>query len=181
MEGRDPAGTGDSAALVAVGRISGVHGIRGWVKVFSYTDPRENVLRYPEWWLTRGRERRLFRVRDGRSGRTIVAALESMEDRDAAEAWIGAEIAVERSSLPDPGEGRYYWADLVGLEVRDGRGERLGRVERMLETGAHDVMVVGREQGEDLLIPFVLQEIVQAVCLKEGRIVVDWDVDWEWS
>ncbi len=178
MEGRDPADTGDPATLVTVGRISGVHGIRGWVKVFSYTDPRENVLSYPEWWLTRGRERRVFRVRDGGSaGRTIVATLESIEDRDAAQEWIGAEIAVERSRLPDPGEGQYYWADLVGLEVRDSRGERLGRVERMLETGAHDVMVVGREEGEDLLIPFVVDGIVQAVCLEEGRIVVDW----EWS
>ncbi len=178
MEERNPAGSVDPDALVAVGRISGVHGVRGLVKVFSYTDPRENVLSYPEWWLTRGRERRRFRVRDGHfGGRTIVAALESIEDRDAAQAWIGAEIAVERSSLPDPGEGQYYWADLVGLEVRDSRGERLGRVERMLETGAHDVMVVRREEGEELLIPFVVDDTVRAVCLEEGRIVVDW----EWS
>jgi 16S rRNA processing protein RimM len=178
VEERDPAGPGDPRALVTVGRITGVHGVRGRVKVFSYTDPRDNVLSYPEWWLTRGRERRLFRVRDGHSGgRTITAALESIEDRDAAEAWIGAEIAVERSSLPDPGEGQYYWADLVGLEVCDGRGERLGSIERMLETGAHDVMVVRREEGDELLIPFVVGEIVQAVRLEEGRVVVDW----EWS
>lgn len=178
MEERDPAATGDRVTLVALGRISGVHGIRGWVKVFSYTDPRENVLSYPEWWLLRGRERRLVRVQEGRAGgRTITAALESIEDRDAAEEWVGAEIAVERSSLPDPGEGEYYWADLIGLEVRDGRGERLGRVGRMLETGAHDVMVVERGEGEDLLIPFVIDRIVQAVRLKEGCIVVDW----EWS
>jgi len=173
VEGREPADAGD---LVSLGRISGVHGVRGWVKVFSYTAPRENVLSYPEWWLIRGRRRRLFRLQDGRAGgRTIVAALESIEDRDAAEAWIGAEIAVARSSLPDPGEGQYYWADLIGLEVRDGAGERLGRVERMLETGAHDVMVIEREEDEDLLIPFVVDEIVKAVRLDEGHIVVDWN------
>lgn len=181
MEGRVPAETGDLGdlgGLVALGRISGVHGIRGWVKVFSYTDPRENVLCYPEWWLIRGRERRLVRVRDGRAGgRTITAALESIEDRDAAEEWVGAEIAVERSSLPEPGEGEFYWADLIGLEVRDSRGERLGRVGQMLETGAHDVMVVERGEGEDLLIPFVIDRIVKAVRLEEGCIVVDW----EWS
>jgi 16S rRNA processing protein RimM len=175
VDGREPA---DAEELIALGRISGVHGVRGWVKVFSYTDPRENVLGYPEWWLTRGRERRLFRVRDGRAGgRTIIAELESIEDRDAAEAWVGAEIAVERSSLPDPAEGEYYWADLIGLEVRDSRGERLGRIGQMLETGAHDVMVIGREEGDDLLIPFVIDEIVKAVRLEEGCIVVDW----EWS
>jgi len=175
VEGGDPAGTGD---LVILGRISGVHGIQGWVKVFSYTEPRENVLSYPEWWLTSGRERRLVRLREGRAGgRTIIAALESIEDRDEAEAWIGAEIAVERSSLPDPAEGEYYWADLIGLEVRDSRGERLGRVGRMLETGAHDVMVVERGEGEDLLIPFVIDRIVKAVRPEEGCIVVDW----EWS
>jgi 16S rRNA processing protein RimM len=175
VDERDPAHTGD---LVTLGRISGVHGVQGWVKVFSYADPRENVLSYPEWWLIRGRERRRVRVRDGRAGgRTIIAALESIEDRDAAEEWVGAEIAVERSSLPEPGEGEYYWADLIGLDVRDGRGQRLGRVGRMLETGAHDVMVVERGEGEDLLIPFVIDRIVKAVRLEEGCIVVDW----EWS
>ncbi len=178
MEGREPAGAGDLVAPITLGQISGVYGILGWVKVFSYTNPRENVLAYPRWWLSRGRERRLVRVRDGRAeGRTIIAALESIEDRDTAEEWVGAEIAVERSSLPEPGEGEYYWADLIGLDVRDSRGERLGRVGQMLETGAHDVMVVERGEGEDLLIPFVVDRIVKLVRLNEGCIVVDW----EWS
>ncbi len=165
-------------APVVVGRISGVYGVRGWVKVFSYTDPRENVLGYPEWWLGKGERRRRLRVLDGRSqGKTVIAALESVEDRDAASEWIGAEIAVERASLPDPGEGQYYWTDLIGLEVRDGHGQRLGRIGQMLETGAHDVMVVEREAGEDLLIPFVIDETVKTVRPESGCVVVDWEWD----
>jgi 16S rRNA processing protein RimM len=161
---------------VVLGRVSGAHGVRGWVKVYSYTDPRENVLDYPDWWLFQGRRKRRFRVIEGRPhGKTVIAALESVDDRDAASEWIGAEIVVERDSLPDPGEGQFYWAELIGLDVRDGRGEHLGRIRQLLETGAHDVMVIERGAGEDLLIPFVFGRTVKAVLPENGCVVVDWE------
>ena len=169
-------GHDDAAALVALGRISSVYGVKGWVKVFSYTHPRENVLGYREWWLEKeGREQR-FRVAEGRpQGRTIVAKLEGLEDRDQAMAWVGAEILVRRTSLPPLREGEFYWADLLGLEVRSAAGEPIGRVAQMLETGAHDVMRVECDRGEDILIPFVFDETVTEVNPAEGYLVIDWE------
>lgn len=169
-------GHDDRETTVALGRISGVFGVNGWVKVFSYTEPRENVVSYREWWLEKAGRKRRFRVTDGRpQGRTIVAKLEEVDDRDEASAWVGADILVDRSSLPSLPNGEFYWADLVGLEVRDARGGTIGRLAQMLETGAHDVMCVECERGEEILIPFVFDETVIEVCPAEGYLVVDWE------
>ncbi len=169
-------GHDDSETTVALGRVSGVFGVNGWVKVFSYTEPRENVVSYREWWLEKAGRKQRFRVTDGRpQGRTIVAKLDELDDRDEASAWVGADILVDRSSLPTLPTGEFYWADLVGLEVRDARGETIGRLAQMLETGAHDVMCVERAGGEEVLIPFVFDETVTEVHPAEGFLVVDWE------
>lgn len=153
-----------------------MYGVKGWVKVFSYTAPRENLVRYPEWWLLRDGDRHRMRLVEARpQGQTIVAKLDTLRDRDEAAEWIGAQIAVPRSSMPEPDEGEYYWVDLIGLEVRDVAGERIGRIGQMLETGAHDVMVIERDLGDDLLIPFAVDDVVTEVCLDGGYLVVDWE------
>ncbi|GIX22141.1 MAG: ribosome maturation factor RimM [Gammaproteobacteria bacterium] len=166
------------ADAVLVGRVVGLFGVRGWVRVESYTAPRENIGRYAPWELRLAARRARFEPRAVRAqGRGLVAALVGIDDRDAAASWLGAEIHVEAARLPPPAPGEYYWKDLIGLAVVNRSGERLGVVRRLLETGAHDVLVVDGEAGE-YLIPFALGRTVDAVSLEEGWIAVDWQADW---
>lgn len=159
--------------LVRLGEICGVYGVRGWVKLFSFTDPRTNLLDYSDWLLEHDGGSRRVHVESARqSGRHLIAKLEGVDDRDAALTLIGAVISVERSRLPPCAPGEYYWADLEGLEVRNESGASLGRVERLLATGANDVLVL---DGGDRMIPFVTDRIVRSVDLSAGVIVVDWD------
>lgn len=164
---------------VELGRISGLFGVRGWVKVHSYTEPRENIVSFSEWILERDGDSHKLAVEAGhRQGRTVVAKLRGIDDRDAARAWLGAGVFVERSALPPCEPGEYYWVDLEGLAVRNTRGEHLGEVERMMATGANDVIVLSG--GGDRLIPFVLDSVVRSVDLDAGVIVVAWDSSfWE--
>ena len=182
-EDADPPGTRrraePGARAVILGRISGLYGVRGWVKVYSYTEPREALLEYREWLVGEPGAWTALAVAEARThGRTLVARLAGTEDRDAAAAYVGADVAVHREALPATEKGEYYWSDLEGLEVRHRDGRILGRVSRMLGTGAHDVMVVRAERQErEVLIPFVPGEFVLAVDLDKGVI----DVDWEWD
>lgn len=165
--------------LVTLGRISGAHGIKGWVKVHSFTEPRDNVIRFDRWVLLQDGERREVVVEggNGASGK-VRAKLRGVEDRDAALALIGAEIAVARTALPACEPGEYYWTDLEGLAVRNTRGESLGTVDYLFASGAHDMLVL--EGGSERLIPFVTGQVVREVDLEQRVIVVDWDADyWE--
>lgn len=165
-------------ARVVVGRVSGVFGVRGWVKVHSYTEPRVNVLGYGPWWLSRpdGPARR-YTVTEGREhGKTVVAHLEGVDDREAAVALMDRTIEVERDRLPAAAPGEYYWADLENLRVRTRDGVELGRVDYMLATPAHDVMVIRGDR--ERLVPFVQGEYVHRVDLDAGVIEVDWDPDY---
>ena len=165
-----------ASSPVVLGRISGLFGVRGWVKVFSYTEPREAVLNYKGLLLGRDGEWQSAKVAEGqRHGKSVILRLEGIDDRDQAAALIGADIGAERQDLPKPEDGHYYWADLVGMSVIHRDGTELGKVRDLLETGAHDVMVVEGEQ--EILIPFVLNEFVLGVDLVSRRI----DVDWEWD
>lgn len=162
---------------VILGRVTGLFGVRGWVKIYSYTEPREAVLGYGPWWLRRdGSDWRQVRVTEGqRHGRSVVARLDGYDDRDAAAELLDADIAVAPEALPEPAEGQYYWHDLAGLEVVHRDGTRLGRVARILETGANDVLVV--EGDRERLIPFVPEKVILDVDLANGEILVDWEWD----
>lgn len=160
---------------VAVGRIAGVFGIKGWVRVFSYTDPPENILGYGPW-LVGEREPVAYRVVDGaRHGRGIVAHLEGVNDRDVARALIGQGVWVPRDRFQVADPGQYYWSDLIGLRVVNGEGAELGHVQEILETGANDVLVVGGERRR--LLPFVTGTVVKSVDLAGRVINVEWDAD----
>ena len=173
-------------AFVALGYISGLYGVRGWVKVFSYTQPREQILDYPNWHISA--DKSLDRpeaqppaeatpVESGRRhGKGVIAKLAGVDDRDAAAALIGSGIFVPRAQLPQTQPGEYYWSDLAGCEVQDAQGRLLGTVDHLLETGAHDVLVLD-PQGKRM-IPFVAEKIVLGVDLERGVIRVDWDAAW---
>ncbi len=161
---------------VVLGRIAGVFGVKGWVKVFSHTEPREAILEYRDWLLKRGDSWQAVTVEDGkRHGKSVIAKLAEVEDREAAAELCDVEIAVPREDLPQTKAGEYYWADLEGLQVVHRDGRSLGKVSYVMATGANDVLVVDGE-GESL-IPFVMGEVILDVDLAKGQI----NVDWEWD
>lgn len=162
---------------VLLGKVVGVFGVKGWVKLQSHTEPRDALFDYLPWILRqRGTERSIDEVEGRAQGRGLVASFPAVGTRDAAEALIGAEIWVERSTLPKPRQGEYYWVDLEGLAVQTSAGQSLGRVSHLFATGANDVLVA-IEGERERLIPFITDEVVKRVDLAAGLIVVDWDPD----
>ena len=166
---------GDGQRFVTLGRVSGAHGIQGWVKVHSDTSPREGIVGYSPWYLVREGRRECWKVNAGRlQGKAVVAKLAGCNDRDTAESLAGAEIAIPRSQLPATSRpGEYYWADLVGMRVETLDGVELGRIEQLFETGANDVIVVVGER--ERLLPYTWQQVVREVDLEQGVMRVDWD------
>ncbi|MCW8856549.1 MAG: ribosome maturation factor RimM [Kangiella sp.] len=161
-----------------VGKLNGASGIKGWVKVFSYTDPKENILNYSPWYLKLNGQWQQVSIINGREqGKTVVAQLEGCNDRNTAESYRGVEIAIDESQLPQLEEGEYYWRDLVGLTVVNVAGDEMGTVEKMMETGANDVLVVKTASKEELLIPYVPEYSVMKVDLESKQITVDWEFD----
>jgi 16S rRNA processing protein RimM len=161
---------------VVLGRVSGLFGVRGWVKIFSGTDPREGIIEYSPWQLRVRNEWRSVTVEAGqRHGKNVVVKLSGVDDRDAAVALQDAEIAVWRSQLPRARADEIYWADLEGLSVRTEAGIELGTVDHLLETGANDVLVVKGER--ERLIPFIREQVVKDIDLDRRVLVVDWDPD----
>ena len=158
-----------------VGRVVGVYGIQGWVKLESFTDPRMRIFDYQPWELATSAGPIQARIAGGRpQGRGLVARLEGIDDRDAAAGLVGATVHVRRSALPDPGPGEVYWADLEGLDAVTEQGVRLGSVDHLFATGANDVLVV-RDGKRERLIPFVRDEVVRDIDLERGTITLDWD------
>lgn len=161
---------------VVLGRINGLYGVRGWVKVYSYTEPRDNILNYSPWQVYYQGQWREMRPLEGRSqGKGVVVHVEGFDDRDLAATLIGSEIAISREQMPPSRPGEYYWADLEGCRVVTTEGVELGTVSGLFETGANDVMVVKGER--ERLLPFVQPDVVRQVDLDQGLIEVDWDPD----
>jgi 16S rRNA processing protein RimM len=162
------------ASQIVLGHVAGVHGIKGWIKIHSHTDPRDAIFDYQPWLL--GDNGKAIKLVEGKvSGKMLLAHLEDIDSRDAAEALQGQKIAVGREKLPPLQDQEFYWADLVGLEVLNQDGTVLGRVREMLATGANDVMVVSGDR--ERLIPFVMDLYVSQVDLYQGIVKVDWDPD----
>ncbi|MEI6333856.1 MAG: ribosome maturation factor RimM [Methylococcaceae bacterium] len=161
---------------INVGKISGVFGIKGWVKVFSFTECRENILSYSPWLLKKDSETRLIAVIDGKlQGKAVVAQLDGVNDRDQAASFMGWDIYITPEQLPKVAKDEYYWSDLIGLNVETDLGVQLGVVESLLETGANDVVIVKGER--ERVIPFLQGQTIMAIDLEAGRMVVDWDPD----
>lgn len=159
---------------IVLGRIVGVHGVSGWIKLESHTQPRTGIFRYRPWILRhRGEEREIPAAQGREQGRGLVASIDGIATREEAQALIGAEILVPRSALPPPRPGEYYWIDLEGLRVIGPQGVELGHVSHLFTTGANDVMSVAGER--ERLIPFITGNVVKRVDFDAGLIEVDWD------
>ena len=190
QQGQD---TDKTPEIVILGRITGVYGVKGWVKVFSYTDPMEAIVDYNPW-LIRAENRKnapwsKVKLKAGkRHAKTVVAKLENCNDRDAAMAYIGTEIAIEEQQLKELTEqDEYYWRDLIGLRVINQQDVELGVVKSLMETGANDVLVVvseihtedgAKKKTIERLIPWTMNNAIITVDLEQKVIEVDWDPDY---
>ena len=168
----------EQKSTLLVGGISGAYGVKGWLKVSSYTDPPENIFEYSSWRLCTTHNGQLSRtvqlVHGKPHGKGLVVKLEGIDDRDKAESLKGLEIHIEREYVPEAESGHFYWADLEGLRVESRSGTVLGQVDHLLDTGSNDVLVVCGEARH--LIPFIYGDTVLSVDLEAGCIQVDWEV-----
>ncbi len=159
-----------------VGEVAGAFGVKGWVKIYSHTEPPQNILDYGPWLLNGQDGSKEYKVLSGRVNRSfVIASLEGVDDRDKALKLKACKISVPRDSLPPLEPGHYYWADLLGLRVENLDGAELGTIINMMSTGANDVIVA--KAGHERLIPFVMGRFVKEVNLAEGKMLVDWDSD----
>jgi 16S rRNA processing protein RimM len=159
---------------VVVGQIRGLYGVQGWVKVFSHTRSREGILGYAPLYLRIQGEWQAIVVEEGRlQGKGVVLKLRGYNHRDAAARLLGCDIAIRREQLSPLPPGEYYWAELEGLRVVTVDGIELGKIERLFETGANDVIVVAGER--ERLIPFLQGDVIKRIDLEQGVMQVDWD------
>lgn len=165
---------------LVVGRITSVYGVKGWVKLYSHTDPIEGIFKYPNWWLKTQKGWQPIVLNQGRlQGRGLVASVNGYTDRDQVKEICGSDIYIEQKELPKLDAGDYYWGQLEGLKVTTKEGIFLGKVEQLMETGANDVLVVRACEGsldrEERLIPYVPDMYVLNVDLEQQSMLVDWD------
>jgi len=188
--------------LILLGSINGVFGVRGWLKIYSDTKPRENIVKYRRWLIFKKSVQihstldqtldhvtpddwaEIEIIEGKRQGKNVVAKLEGVADREQAAALIGYQIAVRRSQLANLPEGEYYWSDLIGFEVLNTEGREFGQVDRIFETGANDVLVVdagdkgNNKDNPEILIPWVRDHYIIKVDVAARQIVVDWQEDY---
>lgn len=169
------------ADLVTLGKITTVYGIKGWVKIHSFTEPYDNLFEYLPWVLQVAGATESVDIDQVKwSGDTLVAHIVGCDDRDYARRYSGCLIQVAREQLPELEEGEYYWNDLLGLSVLSVSGDDFGAVTDFIETGSNDVLVVKRTSADqygikERLIPYLPEQVIQKVDLDAGQIVVDWE------
>ncbi|MBT3195899.1 MAG: ribosome maturation factor RimM [Candidatus Ruthia sp.] len=167
--------TTSSPKRLLVGKINGLFGVQGWVKIFSHTHPRKNILSYQPWHIkVDGQWQTLNIVKGREQGKTIVAQLKDINDRDQAKSMIGIDLYIEKSQLPKLPKGKHYWEDLIGLEVINQNNVVLGKVLNLVDTGANNVLVVNgkKEHWVPYIEPFLI-----SVDIDKQQILVDWDED----
>ena len=163
--------------MITVGRLHGAFGVRGELKLESFTAPENAILRYQPWTLrdAQGCERMVEGARGRAGAKGLVVTIPGIEGRDAAEAMRGTEVLVPRSALPPPAPGEYYWVDLEGLRVVNAEGVDFGTVSHLFSTGANDVLVARGDR--ERLIPFLEPDYIRSVDFDAGLVTVDWDAD----
>lgn len=167
--------------LIVLGKIVSVHGLQGAVKVYSFTDPIENILTYKEWILRKADEKFTVKLEQGRlQGKVLVAQLKNLTDREEARKLADYEICIPFDRLPVLESSEYYWHQLVGLKVINLQEQLLGNIDHLLETGANDVLVVKSTaesiDDKERLLPYI-DQCVLSIDLNVGEVKVDWDAE----
>jgi 16S rRNA processing protein RimM len=164
--------------IVIMGRIIAALGIKGWVKVKAFTASADGLAAYPVWWLEDRDGWTPFQVEDtALHAKGFGALFKGVADRSTAESLRGRNIGLPRDALPQLDADEIYWVDLIGLAVRNPKGDTLGKIDNLMETGANDVLVVKAEDGKQRLIPFIPQ-VVLSVDRDAGEVTVDWEADY---
>ena len=165
----------DNERRILLGRVTGAFGVRGEIKLESWTEPRLAIFNYQPWILRSpsGQESHISGVRGREASKTLVATFPGVDNRDTVETMRGTEIYIARSALPPPKPDEYYWVDLEGLAVQTVEGVPLGRVSHLFNTGANDVLVVRGDR--ERMLPFVMDDFIKSVDFDANLIVVDWD------
>ena len=160
-----------------MGRVVAPYGVFGWLKIVPDTEVFDGLLVYKTWWLGKDDDWNELTVKEAKTHNDVlVVKLQGIDDRDAAFACKGKQIAVPRALLPKLETEEYYWSDLIGLAVKNQQGVDFGKITDVFATGANDVVVAKSEDGIERLIPYIAQVIVE-VSLEAKTMLVDWDAD----
>ena len=166
---------------VILGKLGAPYGIKGWLKVTSYTDDPEGIFSYNPWLLNKDGQWQSTEIVDWRRhNKSLIVRLSGIEDREQAQAMTHTEIAVEENALPELEGDDYYWKDLIGMTVVNEKGYDMGQVVDLMETGANDVLVVKANRQDafgqkERLLPFLMDDVIKQVDLQTKKILVDWD------
>lgn len=159
---------------VIVGQVGATYGVKGWLKILSYTEMVANILEYNPWYIEERTGWKAMKVEDSQQhGKGIIAKLAGFNNPEDARLLSGKKIAILRSQLPKLAKNEYYWSDLKGLTVIDQHGATLGKVIYLIETGSNDVLVVKGEKEQ--AIPFLLNDVVTNIDLDKGEMHVNWE------
>lgn len=174
---------GDAAELVSLGRIAGPYGIKGWFKLVSHTQPRENILQYKNFTGSLNNRLRSLVMDEAKPhGKGLIAHISGFDTPEDIRLLIGTELMVPLSELPSLESDDYYWHQLIGLKVENRSGLLLGRIDSLLETGANDVLVVkpceGSVDKHQRLIPWLPDNVILKVDIDADRVLVDWEADY---
>ncbi|MEM5529757.1 ribosome maturation factor RimM [Gammaproteobacteria bacterium AS21] len=166
--------------LTIVGQITSVYGVKGWLKVYSHTEPMDGIFDYKPWLIKRNGQWVPVTVEVSRKhGKGLVVKLDKVDDRDVARQYCGIDIAIERSKLPQLEVGEYYWSQLERLTVYTLTDQVLGKVSHLIETGSNDVLVVKGDENSidsrERMIPYLPDQVVKEINLETGSMRVDWD------
>lgn len=168
--------------MVVMGHVIGPFGVHGWIKISPYTEHIDGLMKYPLWWLSKDNQdwQKVHVISGHMNGQILTAKLKEYTDRTEASTLKGMQIAIPRDYLPElseDGHDGYYWSDLIGTKVTNLKGEELGIVQGLIETGANDVLCIHNDTPKEILIPFIDQYIIN-VDLKLSLIIVDWNSDY---
>ncbi|MBT8140852.1 MAG: ribosome maturation factor RimM [Gammaproteobacteria bacterium] len=172
-------------ALLLLGKVGGVFGLHGWLKILSYCEPKNNIFEYPIWYLQKpgsnsGTLDELEVSKGKAQGKGLIAKLDGVDDRCKAESLLGCNIYIHKNQLDNLDANDFYWHQLIGLQVKDQHNAELGQVDHLLATGANDVLVVKPcdTNAKNILIPYVWGQVIKTVDLESGTITVDWDMSY---